>query len=298
MQLSLFHHLLHLFLLLSVVQCMRPAHQQDSPTHQSSSRQATGGQAPTALSASEPNSQQAGHPVHPVDVSTGRMKPVTGPGSPRFGRAYHNIRTSPGGAKLKGVSHTGILANPNSEFDFPKMTVTRGNKESAVISLFHHPRHPPGDGPYQYMQRQQPDTTVDKADRAKTYPLGFRKHEPGSEDDHRTRSRLDSMSSDQTHPRAAISYRVGADQRVKHKRPRVDVDAGKYHGHLLTFVFGPESPPKHGTQGQSSANTGHQQGGHGDPLAHDFTQTYASGQGLFRAHSPDRGENSKRRRVD
>ena len=91
---------------------------------------------------------------------------------------------------------------------------------------------------------------------------------------------IDVMSSNQHHPRAALTRIMEADNQAKHKRPTVDVDAGKYHGHLVTFHFGPESPPKQ-SQGQAaSTSTQHQQGEHNNPVtssaSHNFMRNYAS----------------------
>lgn len=289
-------YLLYYFLLFIVAEGMRPEQR-----HQG---QGVTGQANINLSTPGPSSGQASQRNPPPKIGTGRMKPVTGPGSPRFGKAYHEMVLSSGGKVLKGVAHTGIIANPHSDFDYPKISLAPGKKESGVISFFQHTRHIPGDGPYQYMQRQQQDTREDMALKAKSYAVGFRKHEHGSEDDKHTRNMIDVMSSNQHHPRAALSRIMEADNQAKHKRPTVDVDAGKYHGHLVTFHFGPESPPKHSQSQAASTNTQHQQGEHNNPVtssaSHNFMRNYASTQGLFRSQSPSRdgGESSKRRRID
>lgn len=247
MQSFLVHHYLYIILLVSITECMRPEHRQGEQTHHRyPAQQGTGGQASTNPNAPGPSTTQNVRQDRPLRVTTGRMRPFTGPKSPRFAKAYYDIRNSPGGRVLKGVSHTGILANPKSEFDYPKLSVTPGTKDSGVISIFHHPVSISGDGPHQYMQREKLGTSGDLSQNAQTYPLGLRKEVVGSEEDRYTRERLKSMSSNPYHPKSALSLIPRANSNSKQKRPKVDVDAGRYHGHLLTFVFGPESPPKHG----------------------------------------------------
>jgi hypothetical protein len=104
------------------------------------------------------------HPSHnlpPMKISTGRMKPITSVGSPRYQEAMINagIGTS---KYVKSISYVAILPHSNSEHLYPKVTVKPGRKDSTVVSYFTHVLlSTVTSKPYEYMYDQRKDLHVD-----------------------------------------------------------------------------------------------------------------------------------------
>lgn len=263
------------------------------PQHQRDTRENTGGQLsyqPSTASATNSNPEQ----INPIYTATARMKPSTGLGDPRYGAGYRYIKASSRTKQLKAVSHTGVLANPDSEYHFPKLTLKSGRKEGGVISHFHHPKEIPGQAPHGYMQHQQVETDLDRYSSARTYPLNFRKHDHSTPDEY-TLKTIREWDHNPRHPKASLAYVMPADPSANHKRPKVDVDGGNYHGHLVTFIYGPESPPKRKEQNRTPSSI---------PAVSSPAQEDDFARSLLRSRTPspaasqEVGESSKRRRIN
>lgn len=254
-------------------------HSNPQSSAQGSTQGNTGNQTPSPPTTGASTSQ----PVHfnSVYSATHRMKPVTGIEDTRYRSAYRQIRGSPEGKRLKGISRTGVLADPTTTHDYPKLTLKSGKKEGAIISHFYHPREYQGQRPHEYMRHQQLDTAADQAKSAQLYPLGFRKHDRSMRDENSFQAVKD-WATNPKHPKASLAYLMPADPSAKHKRPRVNVDGGKYYGHLVTFLYGPDSPPKQGSQNNQ-------------PSAQD--NAFANSLLRSRTPSPDAGRSSKRLRI-
>ncbi|PWN38537.1 uncharacterized protein FA14DRAFT_153861 [Meira miltonrushii] len=263
-------------------ECMRP----NTPTGHQGNADGQASSQPTTSGATT----SLPHRINPVFTATARMKPVTGFADPRYAEGYRQIKASSTTKQLKGVSHTGILGNPSSEYKYPKLTLKSGRKEGGIISHFHHPREIPGQAPYGYMQHQQLETTLDRNTLARKDPLNFRKHDR-STPNKRTFEAVREWQDNARHPKASLAYMVPANPSASHKRPRVDVDGGNYHGHLVTLLYGPESPPKQSSRNRSpiSGTAAHPSAQEDDDFARSLLRS--------RTPSPDAGESSKRRRT-
>lgn len=249
------------------------------------------GDTPPSISLHAPLLDQAqsasggGNP--PMKISTGRMKPVTSPGSPRYEAAF--AQTGVGSTKfLKGISHVAVSSAPDPQHLYPKISVRPGRKDSTVVSFFRHPESHPTGKPYEYMQHQKPDVLSDVHQPAKIYKVGYRKiDDQNSEDIHHAKIIQGHMAKGHYHPKAALVNTVPGDPRARRKGPTIDVDPGKLHGSILTHVYGPPASPKHGNppyehQGQPQASSG--QG-----TSHDRARPHPS--------SPGGGGENKRQRV-
>lgn len=276
--------ILILLIAFSFCECMRP----NSPLQDQSSHQGNPGSFPPSHPSTSTTSSSHYPRMRPLrTTATERMKPVSGLSDSRYVAGQQYISDSSGTKKLKGVSHTGVLGNSKSQFDYPKLTLKAGRVEGGIISHFHHMKENPRHGPYEYLQHRQPDTIDDQANRARTLPLGFRKHD---QPDIHTFNSIKDWSSNPKHPKASLAYAMPADPSANHKRPRVDVEGGKYYGHLVTMLYGPESPHKQNNPSQPSSSNNHGQAS---------MQDNAFAQSLLRSQTPSRdsGGSSKRRRI-
>ncbi|PWN38535.1 uncharacterized protein FA14DRAFT_177799 [Meira miltonrushii] len=219
------------------------------------------------------------HP--PMKISTARMKPVTSPGSPRLQAAKAQILAGPNKV-FKGISHIAVSSIGDTQHLYPKVSVRPGRKDSTVLSLFRHPHvYPEGAKPYEYMQHQNLDLVGDVHQRAMIYKVGYRKiDDPDSEDIHHSRTIQQHMASNQYHPKAALVSTVPGDPRARRKGPKIDIDPGRLSGQILTQVYGPASPPKHGNP--THEYQGQPQGSGGAGRAHSPSHDAAR----FRSTSP------------
>lgn len=240
---------------------------------------------------------QSSDDFSPEKISSGRMKPISSTGSPRFEEAAQSLGIDSHN-QIKGISHIGILSDPASSHTYPKVTVRAGKKKSIVINQFHHPYRPTENAkPYQYMQHQHSDDPSDLNQPAFLYKIGQRKVGKSSVSVQHAKSISKHMSHSQYHPKAAIFHNLPGDQHANRKAPTIDVDPGRLHGHLLTTVYGPESPPKSSLALHQSQNhpqimgqvaTGHSQ----SPTRSPRSPT------RDRISSPGGGNGSKKQRVE
>lgn len=180
-------------------------------------------------------------------ISTGRLKPMSGSGSPRMSDAQLELDRK-GHKFIKGVSHTPVMGNPVSPHQYPKVTIRPGRKSASVISMFHHPARPTPDAkPLQYMLDQKADTHSDITQPASTYKIGLRSIHGKSEELKQFKTNAIDLSRNHYHPKAVLIQILPGDSRAERKRPTIDVDQGKLHGNLMIASYGPESPPKQGS---------------------------------------------------
>ena len=178
-----------------------------------------------------------------MKISTGRMKPVSSPSSPRYQEALRDIH----GAfrhNVKAVSHAAILPDPTTHHQYPKVSVKPGRQDSNVISFFHHPAEPPKGGqPYQYLQHTKFEELSDIHQPAKRYRIGQQKANVHSEETTHVANMITEMhSAGWNQPKAALVHSLPGDARAKSKRPTVNVNPGRLYGNLVTIVYGPPSP--------------------------------------------------------
>lgn len=251
-------------------------------------------QAPVAT-AGEPSHATTSSHNPPMKITTGRMKPVTSPGSPRYTEAL--AEAGIGKTKFaKSFAHVGILGT-NSEHLYPKVSVRPGKKDSTVVSFFHHARiAQQGVKPYDYMQHQNPDFSTDISKPALVYKIGLRKPDgKNSEDGHHVNQIVRYMGKNQYHPKAALVNTVRGDSRATQNKPKVDIDPGRLDGNLITTLYAPVSPRRDG-----NVNDSHQS----QPRAGDIaggsrrSQSPPRNRTRARSSSPDNRGDHSRQRVD
>lgn len=193
----------------------------------------------------------------PMKISTGRMKAISHAGSPRMTVATAEMNQQ-GYNRVKGISHTAVMANPTSSYTYPKITVRPGKKDVSVMSVFHHPaRLTPNSKPYEYMQDKKSDSLEDISRPAQRYKIGLRKIHGKSPELEQAREESLRSSRSHYHPKAALIQTLKGDSRAKRKRPTIDVEQGKLHGNLAITTYGPESPPKNNNQGHQHQEQPH-----------------------------------------
>lgn len=223
------------------------------------------------------------HGAQPLKISTGRMKPITSPGSPRLYDADRE-KWNRKHRYVNGLSIPSVSSDPSSEHLYPKISVRPGKKDATVISYFHHPyRNLSKDGPYQYMQHERADDATDIAQPAKKFQIGLRKTNFKSKDVRHAQSFTRFMSKSQYHPKAALVHHVPGDRRAERKRPTIDVDQGRLHGNLLITSHGPESPPKSNSDSHQHQNQPHTSSG-ADVAGHN--QSHIGNIDINRSPSP------------
>lgn len=251
-------------------------------------------QVPDATSGESSHATTSSHNP-PMKISTGRMRPVTSPGSPRYTEAL--AEAGIGRTKFaKSLAHVGILGT-SSEHLYPKISVEPGKKDSTVVSFFHHAKIPQeGAKPYDYMQHQNHDFSSDISKPAMIYKIGLRK--PGgknSKDFQHMSQIVRHMGRNQYHPKAALLNTVRGDSRATHNKPKIDVDPGRLNGNLITTLYTPASPRRDGNVNDSHQNqprAGNVAGGSRRSQSPPRNRTRA------RSNSPDNRGDHRRQRVD
>lgn len=193
-------------------------------------QESTGGESSSQGQAQQP----------PMKISTGRMKAISTPVSPRCTNCLRDIHHA-FGHEVKGVSHVAVLPDPKSAYEFPKVSVTPGKQDSNVFSTFHHPRtYPKGGAPFQYMNHQQFDQLTDVHQPGKVYRIGQQKAKKDSEIVNHASNILAGLTDNKynRHPKAALAHSLPGDARATTKRPTINVSPGRLYGNMITFVYG------------------------------------------------------------
>lgn len=173
---------------------------------------------------------------------THRMVATTGPSSPRVKEYVTKIRKDKA-SKTKGVAVSGILKDSKSNFYYPKITTTAGKERSYVLNLFHGKSSAPLSEPNMHMKYPQSDHPSDQGKKASFYQIGHIKiRKSNRETIEKINEHMRNMRHDVFSPKAAMIHYTRANPEAAQKLPTVQVDAGKYHGNLISLVFGESSP--------------------------------------------------------